>query len=674
MSSYEVYKRNGIVREKTRDKKINNQELIFGFTHKDSFLPKEVNQKNRLTGNSHSMPKNKNIIHSNSTNQIRQQNKNISNKNNYNIININVNNLIINNNNKEEDNKKKVNNDNMNKVFSKIGSDIIGKNINSNDQMKKGKNPIAKSTRIGNQKNSVSVNKKSKYESLSNIQGVIDNLMEITKCPPPAFNEDSVSPQIEKKNNNILVNNNISSANLNNNIRPNKDNLICVDDNQLEIHIKLWEVIFNMELHVDNKTGLGNQIRKILTLIEKNFIPKETKTDIFSNSNLNMIYNKIIKIALILTTYIKFLLLDFNYEMTIKSNVKRLLSTVNDNLLTVISSYIFIKDNIIENNSCSKISKEFVDVYNKIIKMKKIRKNIKDSLINFCSNINKNLEISICSIKQFSNNFFKIGYFNPIHSIFFDMFRLLDTYHISDISNIIINYILFYILRNKQNDKKATAPKLVTFGNSNPLAALGFINIPPPYLPKIATEIEKNTYTLVLDLDETLVHFFYTPSGGTFLIRPFCFKFLEEMSKIFETVIFTAALKDYADSILDLLDPNKKLINYRLYRQHTSIYGITFVKDLSKIGRDLSRMIIIDNLGDNFKLQPDNGIQIGTWLDDMKDTQLEDLGKILKDMIEKKPNDIRPIIKKIKEEVNKKVRNNMNISPFKGVDVSKYFK
>ena len=673
--SYEAYKRNDIVREKTRDKKLNNQELIFGFTHKDSFLPKEINPKNRLTGNSHSMPKNKNIIHSNSTNQIRQQNKISNNKNNYNIININVNNLIINNNNnKAEDIKKNINNDNMNKVFSKIGNDIIGKSLNLNDPNKKNKNSFAKSTRINNQKNSVSVNKKAKYESLSNIQGVIDNLMEITKCPPPAFNEDNISSQAEKKNNN-LVNNNISNVNLNNNnIKINKENLICVDDNELETHIKLWEVIINMELHVENKIGLGNQMRKILTMIEKNFIPKETKTDIFSNNQLNMIYNKVIKIAFILTTYIKFLLLDFNYEMTIKSNVKRLLSAVNENLLSIISSQIFIKENITENNSCSKISKEFIEVYNKIIKVKKIRKNTKDSLANYTNNINKNLEMSICSIKQFSNNFFKIGYFNPIHSIFFDMFRLLDSYQISDISNIIINYVLFYILRNKQNDKKATAPKLVTFGNSNPLAALGFINIPPPYLPKLPNEIEKYTYTLVLDLDETLVHFFYTPSGGTFLIRPFCFKFLEEMSKIFETVIFTAALKDYADSILDLLDPSKKLINYRLYRQHTSIYGITFVKDLSRIGRDLSKMIIIDNLGDNFKLQPDNGIQIGTWLDDMKDTQLEDLGKILKDIIEKKPNDIRPIIKKVKEEANKKIRNNMNISPFKGVDVSKYIK
>ena len=193
-------------------------------------------------------------------------------------------------------------------------------------------------------------------------------------------------------------------------------------------------------------------------------------------------------------------------------------------------------------------------------------------------------------------------------------------------------------------------------------------------MKKLPPEIESSTYTLVLDLDETLVHFFYTPSGGTFLIRPFCIKFLEEMAKIFEIVIFTAALKDYADSILDVLDPNKILINYRLYRHHTSLSGITFCKDLSKIGRDLNRTLIIDNLADNFKLQPNNGIPIFTWIDDMKDTQLDDLGKILKILISKKPKDLRPIIKKFKDDVSKKLRNNMNLNPFKNVDITKYIK
>jgi CTD small phosphatase-like protein 2 len=75
-------------------------------------------------------------------------------------------------------------------------------------------------------------------------------------------------------------------------------------------------------------------------------------------------------------------------------------------------------------------------------------------------------------------------------------------------------------------------------------------------------------YTLVLDLDETLIHYFEMggPDGaGHFLIRPGVHKFLREMSQLYEVVIFTAAMQDYADWVLDQIDPEKH-ISYRLYR------------------------------------------------------------------------------------------------------------
>lgn len=60
-------------------------------------------------------------------------------------------------------------------------------------------------------------------------------------------------------------------------------------------------------------------------------------------------------------------------------------------------------------------------------------------------------------------------------------------------------------------------------------------------------------YTLVLDLDETLIH--YIENGDTgesyFLIRPFCNEFLSEMAQYYEVVIFTAGVKEYADWVID---------------------------------------------------------------------------------------------------------------------------
>jgi len=692
--SIDAYKRNFLF-DKKKEKKITSQELIFGITQKDLIKQKEVNNRlNRLTGNKGSnlsMPKNKNgIIHSNSTNQLRQQNKNSpvikeTKESNYNVININVNNLIINNN-LREGNSNSINKNfsgNNSKVFTKIGNDIIeGKNILNNEPKKKLEKKNMMRGMSNPKKKRKSIN--NKYNALSNIKEVINNLMEVTKEPIIPIDTNLNLPIQEDNNKNIKNNNNIIINNENriNNIIVEKENQINkdIDEKIMEIHFKLWEIMVNTELYAENKLGLGNQIKKILNLMETDFVPNNLNNnkiilDIFIQNQLNFSYNKIIKIFFILITYIKFLLLDFNFETTIKSNIKRLVSLINENFLLILSNQVFVKEPIQENNSCSKLQKDFIESYSKLIKQKKIKKNYKEQLTTFCNNINKNLEIVISTVKQFSNNFFKIGYFNPIHNIFLDIFRLIDNYKVEDISNIIINNVLYFILKSSQNDKKNYAPKLVSFTpGTNPLAALGFINVPSPFLKKLPPEIETSTYTLVLDLDETLVHFFYTPSGGTFLIRPFCSQFLEEMAKIFEIVIFTAALKDYADSILDILDPNKILINYRLYRHHTSLSGITFCKDLTKIGRDLSRTLIIDNLADNFKLQTNNGILIGTWIDDMKDTQLNDLGKILKVLVSKKPSDLRPIIKKFKEDMNKKMRNNMNINPFKGVDITKYMK
>ena len=116
------------------------------------------------------------------------------------------------------------------------------------------------------------------------------------------------------------------------------------------------------------------------------------------------------------------------------------------------------------------------------------------------------------------------------------------------------------------------------------------------------------------------------------LVRPGVEKFLQEMSEHYELVVFTAALQEYADWVLNEIDPCKH-IQYRLYRQHAQRSGTTFIKDLSQLGRDLNKVIIIDNVADNFQSQPENGILIRSWIDDSTDTALQELTPILKGKI-----------------------------------------
>ena len=168
--------------------------------------------------------------------------------------------------------------------------------------------------------------------------------------------------------------------------------------------------------------------------------------------------------------------------------------------------------------------------------------------------------------------------------------------------------------------------------------------VKPPFLPPLDTK--KYTYTLVVDLDETLVHYMEEENRAFVQVRPYSDYFLTEMGKYFEIVIFTAAAEDYADLVLNELDKNNS-INYKLYRKHTDQINGIFIKDLSKLGRDINKVIIIDNNKDNFSLQPENGLHISSFLGDQNDDELYSLSEDLMKIANSKKDDIRPIIKQI---------------------------
>ena len=96
--------------------------------------------------------------------------------------------------------------------------------------------------------------------------------------------------------------------------------------------------------------------------------------------------------------------------------------------------------------------------------------------------------------------------------------------------------------------------------------------------------------------------------------------------------------------------------------------GCSVYKDLSKLGRDLSKVIFIDNLKENFKMQPNNGIFIKTWTNDINDVQFKDLLKILKEIVAYNVTDVRPLIQKMNDEI--KISRNM-IRPYGNINISK---
>ncbi|XP_036413794.1 CTD (carboxy-terminal domain, RNA polymerase II, polypeptide A) small phosphatase-like a isoform X3 [Colossoma macropomum] len=108
------------------------------------------------------------------------------------------------------------------------------------------------------------------------------------------------------------------------------------------------------------------------------------------------------------------------------------------------------------------------------------------------------------------------------------------------------------------------------------------------------------------------------------LKRPHVDEFLQKMGELFECVLFTASLAKYADPVADLLD-QWGVFRARLFRESCVFHRGNYVKDLSRLGRQLSKVIIVDNSPASYIFHPENAVPVRSWFDDMMDTELLDL-------------------------------------------------
>ncbi|KAH8830811.1 NLI interacting factor-like phosphatase [Flagelloscypha sp. PMI_526] len=166
--------------------------------------------------------------------------------------------------------------------------------------------------------------------------------------------------------------------------------------------------------------------------------------------------------------------------------------------------------------------------------------------------------------------------------------------------------------------------------------------------------------TLVLDLDETLIHSTSRPiqsdrtgwfgfrrrdnkpgytvevvlGGRTTLYhvykRPFADFFLRTVSSWYTLVIFTASMQEYADPVIDWLDGGKGILSRRHFRDScTQLPNGSYTKDLSIVEGDLSRVCLVDNSPISYKVNEANGIPIEGWTHDPSDEALLDLLPVL---------------------------------------------
>ena len=518
------------------------------------------------------------------------------------------------------------------------------------------------------------------------------------------YNKNKILKELENKIKNIKLNNenkNIENNNndlyLNNNkiignkIGENFDYIFLIELNSY--YNKIIQILnFNYTndklLLISNYSGLF--LNKILE-----------KSDNYDNNNfIGKIFEKDENINKFLNyEFCLYLLSLFINEFKIISNneLKDLINCFyycHSNFLSIISLIIkkteseikninkesFLKlKNVIEKNDNFQDNIKFFNEFNII---NKIIKNLFMSILIKLSYINNNITEKIQKIFYFSknskyidllNNYIKENTFvldkvdkiynqnksndfNYIKSNFYDndnnneLIEKLDNLNsteklykkdkdlnltLNDLDNLNNNQTTNYLIEDN-NDEDEDVPK---------------IKPKPPFLPP-KSKNDKREYTLVLDLDETLVHYCEDENdedNAYVKVRRNCEEFINTLSQYCEIIIFTASTKYYADIVIDGLKECNENINGRLYRQHTDIINGFNVKDLSKIGRDLSKTIIIDNIEENYQLQPTNGLNIIDFEGEEDDNELEYLKDDLLKLVSQKGLDVRNELNSIRK-------------------------
>ena len=537
--------------------------------------------------------------HSNnfSNNIIINNNTNIINNNNINIINNN----IINSDDKE-----------LNRSMSQINILPIPKSDYNNNFIL----PTKNIPNIIFNKRRISLNNNTALNYRNN--KVVNNTQMFTN------NSNINKPNINEINNNNIIRNN-------NNIKNQKENSTILNVEEiLMIEEKLSSLINCLN---NNNPCAEESFECINFYFTTNF--SKNIDNYFTKENISKIINKALNIKIFSFIICYDISLHENIFMNYIAILKQIISNVHS-ILILISKFFCNK--IISNKSNLWVTKLYNLTYKYDPKVKSI--NLILDEINFINN--KLTQKLYPNLLQLYKKPILHDIFNKLEQL--TQIELQRIYKEKIFVNMNINGSIIgssaYFQKNQNYLNSQNSSKNICFLNKKP---------------------SKN-YTLVLDLDETLIHFKSNPNddnSGILQFRPFLSEFLIGVSKYYELIVFTAATEDYANPIIDAIEKKGIKFEYRLYRIHTVVINNDFVKDLSRLGRDLSRIIIVDNMEQNYKLQPENGITIRPfWGKDANDMALVDLLGLLIE-IAKRNMDVRVGISYFKEDIISRVTSNI---------------
>jgi len=341
----------------------------------------------------------------------------------------------------------------------------------------------------------------------------------------------------------------------------------------------------------------------------------------------------------------------------LKILVKETIKLIYANIIIIIN---YSKDIIISQKNLF-LEKIINNINNKYIKNNNlyiddseyllINKNT-SSILSPQDKLNYNLNFIIRNIHTIINNMKNSENYN----FFMQIFKQINNISFENIYDIYINNIF---KANIINSTISTASKLGQNKNINETTKINTSK-------KIST---KKLYTLVISLDDTLLHFKIDKktknnNKGVIQLRPWLNEFLSEIKPYYEIIAFSNGDKKYTELILNAIDKNKIFFDNKLNRNNCIIMNNDFVKDISILKKDINKIIIVDNLVQNYRLHLENGINIKSFYGEINDKILLELKKILI-KIAKLGGDTRTGIKYFRDDIINKVSSNVYIDYYK---------
>ena len=460
------------------------------------------------------------------------------------------------------------------------------------------------------------------------------------------------------------------------NIKQNEYN--NVNNNNSKIEIKMEDLIMIEErlndiyiaINRDNKENIlndgsaTNECIEFFTFYFNSSI--KYSFPLFFNNERNKI---IIKSAINLNLFIVIMIYHLSMNLTLFNQLFSVLLKIFELLKQ--NFYLIIKQ-IETYYGNSNLLNNYYKTFNYIFKKNNIL-NINEDEISL--RIKNNCILAVSSISNILNYYKIIN--NEYFLDFSEIFNRISVINEKDINNYFYHHLLIqtgkpnpkpnkifngkatnHILLEKMIEKNAINEKMKNIINDYKLK-----QVKSPFITKPCNK----KYTLVLDLDETLVNVKINEklqdindiSRYKFNLRPGLFSFLNGVKPYYELIVFTNASKEYSEVIISQIEKNKIYFDYKFYREHTVLIGNEFIKDISRIGRDIKKIIIVDNSENNFSLNKENGILIAPFKGDesINDTKLFYLKNILLKFKNKDYEDLRIALKDYCNEI----RNNITL-------------